>query len=451
MANRLDFSIDPDIERAFDWLVSFLPRGQWAARKSAVEAHVESLLAPSADSAKLHRLVGDNDQIAWYLYLVETSQHEPYRSEIHQSSRILPIFKRLGTDLEKLLVIGGIEAQADKLLNASKSQPDSVLFEMLIALLWAKNGWEDVSFIPASKTERKPDIHASNGTKEWFIEAKRLTTSSAYSQRERDKWLRMWNPFKNILVTNSYPFILDITFHVELETLPDSFFVDQLEAKLNKVASPCLLISNATWDVSVAFVDFHRIQTHLKAQQVKSQSRQLQELIGGSWERGKGFTYVMAASEVRIGGHRGVNKYVDDIKWAACAYRRCDAPQAIKAKARDIRTHLSDAVSQLPSSGRSVVHIGMETSDGEDVEAERFAKIARTAMSFDARGKDLRFIYTHLFESYSPPDGPWVLDETIYKFGANAVDNPEPLSLHHAVTPAVEGDDDGFHWLCDPL
>lgn len=156
---------------------------------------------------------------------------------------------------------------------------------------------------------------------------------------------------------------------------------------------------------------------------------------------------MMLATTGRMGGGRGVNEYVSDIRWAAGAYWRCDAGRAVEAKARDIRRHLADAVSQLPAAGRGVVHVGHETPDGEAVEAERFGRIIDTVTAFDAAGKDLRWVYVHLYESYSPPDAEWVLDETVYRFGAACAANPEPLALHYTVLPGEAGSGPGAHWL----
>jgi hypothetical protein len=449
---------DADIERAFDWFTSFLPVGEWNHRKAAVESYIEELFAPKAKTGDLtdyHRLIGPSDKMSWYLYLVQMSQHEPYRTEVNQAARVLPIFKRLGSELNNLLKLGGVENQAKRALNSNKEAPDSVLFELLIGLLWYRNGYPDVSFIPTTPKEKRPDIRAVRNGEEWFIEAKRLSTNSAYSVKERSLWLRMWDRFKGCLIAGPYPFILDITFHVELETLPEDFLLTELKGKLPLVACPCELVSNDTWAVVVRFVDFQKISDHLETQYVKAHSRQLQELVGGSWDRKKGFTFVMNSANVRINGYRGLNHYVESIDWAAGAYWHCDAERATEIKARDIRGHLSDAVSQFPGGGRGVVHIGIETPDGEDVEAERFTRMIDSLGKFDPAGKDLRWVYCHLFESYAPPTPGknWYIDETIYKFGANRDANSEPLETFACVIPEDEADEVGeghsVHWLRD--
>jgi hypothetical protein len=452
MKTPADRSVDPDIERAFNWFLSFLPPGEWATRKAAIEQDLEAIFdstKPRAAGTDYYRLVGPQDQIGWYLYLTETSLYEPRRTEVNKAARVLPVFRRLGMDLDMLRRIGGIDKKVLDVLNHSKAQPDSVLFEMLIALLWSRNGWHDVAFIPADKSEKRPDIRAATGPEEWFVETKRLTTYSEYSQRERNKWSRMWSRLQRALIDARLPLLLDITFHVELETLDDDFAQDQLAGKLKLVVCPCELISNEYWTVNVGFVDFDRIREHMEAYRVKVNSRQLQELVGGRWKRGDGFSMVINGVPFRTGKRRSLDDYVEEISWAAGVHWRCDAERAYEKKARDIRGHLCDAVEQLPTSGRGVIHVGIETFDGEVVEAERFERILKTTAMFNPNGKDLRWVYCHLYEAYAPPDKPWYFDETIYQFGANKSPNPEPISLRASVVPNEEGVEPGAHWLRD--
>jgi hypothetical protein len=274
-----------------------------------------------------------------------------------------------------------------------------------------------------------------------------MSTHSGYSLKERDKWLRMWNRLKDALVEVGLPVILDITFHVELESLDDHFVRDQLAGKLRLVACPCELISNETWTVRVRFVDFDRIQKHMSKYYVKSESRQIQELVGGEWRRDRGFTMVMNGRRQPMGEGGGFDMYVESIDWVAGAYWHCDAESAYEKKARDIRRHLAEATEQLPANSRGVVHIGIETYDGALVEAERFEKILGTAATFNSNGKDLRWVYCHLYEAYAPPDKPWYFDETVYPFGHYRLPNPEPISLRSSVVPNEERLSGEVHWL----
>jgi hypothetical protein len=104
MKTRDDRFVDPDIERAFKWFLSFLPLGEWAIRKAAIERDLKAIFEstkPRAEGTDYYRLVGTEDQIGWYLYLTETSLYEPRRTEVNQAARVLPVFQRLGMDCKR--------------------------------------------------------------------------------------------------------------------------------------------------------------------------------------------------------------------------------------------------------------------------------------------------------------------------------------------------------------
>lgn len=439
---------DPDVTRAFKWLIDKLGHAEWKRRRRRIEESIEPLFDLSLSSGGFRRVTLE-DQIAWYLFLVETTEYTPTLTAEDEAARVVPVFRRLGADLEQLQTIAGLDDQVRRLLS-EKSKPDTVLFEMLIGLLYVKNGWSNAEFIPPSPHGKSPDIRVWDQTRELYAETKRLNTTSGYSAKERQKWLRMWRPLSEVMLRRRYPFILDIVFHVELADLDDHFAARELESKLGFVIGPCELISNETWQVSVKPVNFPRIDSHLHNWDVKVNSRQLQELVGGGWDRRRGYTHILDASHHRIGEGVGFNRYISDIRWAAGAYWHCDADAANEAKARDIRAHLAKAVKQIPAGKPGTIHAGIETFDGEDVEAIRFNRIMRTVRQFDANGKDLRWVYVHLYESYAPPSTSWFFDETVYPFGSpNRQD--DPLLLNHAsIVPELESECDDAHWLRPP-
>lgn len=446
---------NPDIQRALDWFLSFLDPDEWIARKDAIENHLEQTFTihKSREEAGTPKPVSINtDTMGWYLYLAETALMDITRYEPIQGARVLPIFERLGTDLAELTQIEGIERKVQNLLGKDRGTPDSGLFEIVVALLWKRNGWEHVELIPEAPPEKRPDICARSGDTEWFIECKRMAKTSGYSQREREKWLRMWRQIADFMTDRRMPFVLDIVFHVELETLPDEFVRDELAGKLPLLVSfPCNIISNDIWDVRVWTVDFDAANRHLHKNYVKYPSDQLTELIAGKGHRdpNKGFTCVVGGNKVRIGGGRGNNRYMDTMDFAAGAFWDCDADRAIERKARDIRARLSEAVEQLPDDKPCVVHVGLETLDGVSVEAERYQRIFNTVRKFDARGKDLQWVFCHLYQSYAPPEKAWVMDETAYYFSHSDYADDKPLSNIATLAPSECFNEDGVHWLKD--
>lgn len=313
----------PEVRRALDWFLGFMDLGEWDRRKEAIEQHLESVLLPRAsreDAATLESVSITTDRIGWYLYLAEIALTDTAKYEPIQGSRVLPLFERLGTDFELMRSIRGIEERVGRILSGEAANPDSGLFEILVALPWKRNGWPEVEFIPESPSGKTADLRASSREVEWAIECKRLSKNSGYSQREREKWLRMWRPLSGFLIDRRMPVVLDIAFHEELETLPDDFLVEQLAGKLPLVLPPCTVIENEQLKVSVSLVDFEAARRHLSLNYVKYPSDQLNELIAGYRDPNRGFTGIVGGEMVRIGEGRGNNHFLEAMDFAAGAF-----------------------------------------------------------------------------------------------------------------------------------
>lgn len=425
--------INPEIQKTLEWFLSFLTHDEWIARKDSIENKIEKKLKLSHTNSSqislsnnylslLFQEKGD-DTIGWYLYLAEVELNNIVKSEPHQRSQVLPIFEKLGENFGLLKQIGGIEEKVKKLLSP-KSDPNAILFEILVALLWKKNGYDNVMFIPETSSTKQPDIKAiSKNNEEYYIECKRLTTVSDYSKKECNKWDIMWKCLEKYLTDHKLPLVFEITFHVELNTLEDDFVIKQLKDTI-----PLLIHSykfqiikrNETWEVKYKSVDFHKIEKHLEDYQVKSPSTQLGELIGGRYDPKYEFSYVYEPDyHVRHGEGIGNNFFVNKIRFACGVYWYCDAQRAIEKKARGILDHLSKAVEQLPENSKSMVHFGIEAINGPFVETLRQDRIFDALKGFNTNGKDLSWVFCHFFSSYSPPDQGWVMDEKVFYYQLN--------------------------------
>ena len=91
----------------------------------------------------------------------------------------------------------------------------------------------------------------------------------------------MWSRFVQHLTRHNISLIFEITFHVELESLPDDYLVVQLAGKLPFLSVPCHIASNETWDVTARPVDYRRARAHLRRYRVRVPSDQMQELLAG--------------------------------------------------------------------------------------------------------------------------------------------------------------------------
>lgn len=443
--NTLKFD-DQDVINSWKWFMSFISEKEWQKRKAGIENKIaiefRSSLPFSEPLTEGTLIVVKDDIIGWYLYLIEMLIHEPHKYEYFQGARIVPIFKRLGADLNLLKSIEGVERKIKEMLKRRVSEADALLFEILIALLWARNSYI-VSFIPEKKGKKTPDILAKKGGKVWNIECKRQSKTSDYSYRETAKRQTMISHISKDLIQRNI--ILDIIFHVELETLSDTFLKELIEHKLN-LAIPGKIVSNKQVDIDLSFVDIPAIKEHLKDNFVKHNTPLLNYLIGKKPVDNKGFTCGVYANFFRVGEGDVNNLYISDITNAFGVYCSCDAKEALWAKARDIKNQVHTALQQFNSEETAVIHVGMETFDGPEVEMTRSKKILETIEKIDHINSNLRWIFCNYFQSYSPPDQCWVFDETV-SIMSPYFDPKPPIRLRFLVVPD-DGDNanDISHW-----
>lgn len=439
---------DEDVERCLKWFRSFMSPSEWLERRSKIERHIEhvTMAAYGLDKSDTPTLsVSYNqDKIGWYMYLMDTCIYDANCYEPVGGARIFPIFKRLGECFDELTAIEGVNKKVRRLIKNDPNEADAVLFELLVALVWMRNGYA-ISFIPEVKHTKQPDIKAVRDGKEFFIECKRLAKAADYSVREKEKWLKMLSYIRSQLLANNM--VIDVEIHEELEKLSDTFLFDQLEEKLKSVTKPGLIINDNLLRVNVWFVDYNTINNHLDNFFVRNPSPQLNKLIAGTLDDNKGFSSGTIVSAFRLGRGIGNNIFVSKVGKAFGAFWKCDAKAAIDKKARDIKQHLNKALSQLPVHDNSVVHIGIETYDGTSVEVERLEKINRTINEIDIKSQNLSWIYVHFFQSYAPPEQTWVFDESLVRYNNTIINVSEPLENTYLIIPFDKGEENNLHWF----
>lgn len=451
--NRLpieDFKIpqydDQDVINSWKWLMSYIPKKDWEKRKANIEKKIliefrttQPFTEPLAEGTLL---AIKDDVIGWYLYLIETLIYEPQKYEYYQGARVVPIFKRLGAELNTINNIGGINKRVKDLLKRRISEADAILFEILTALLWAKNGYQ-VDFITENSKGKTPDLIATKDGETWNIECKRQSKTSDYTYRETVKRQKMVSHIAKILLEHNI--LLDIVFHVEVESLPDTYLRDILAQKL-KLAIPGRIISNNEVDVVMTYVDLPAINRHLDKYFVKNNSPMLNRLIAGKTINHKAFTCGIYAEFYRVGNGSVNNLYISSIAKAYGIHWTCDSKEAVWAKARDIKNQLHKAMQQFNPADNSVVHFGLETLDGPEVERTRFEKIMQTIVKIDITQNNLKWIFCHFFQAYSVPEELWFFDESISIMSSNIESKP-PISITSMIVPEDENTEEGiFHW-----
>lgn len=438
-------SSNENAAKALNWFLSFISDNEWKRRKEIIEKYLSSLIMPEKPLTENATLVVKEDLIGWYMYLVDMMLHEPYKYEFFQGSRVLPVFCRLGYDLDLLKGIQGIEKKVKELLKKKPKEADAFLFEFLTALLWSRNGYE-VSFVDEIPGKKTSDLLAKKDGKQWSIECKRQSKTADYTYRETVKRNKMISYIGLELLNRNI--LLDIVFHVELETLPDTFLRDLLEKKL-PLAVPGKIVSDANVDIDLSIVDVNSINIALKKLDIKHGSPMMNSLIGKKAIDGKAFTSTLHVAKFYEKGEGGMNLFVDEIHNASGVYWSCDAEGAILAKARDVKRQIFAAMEQFNSDETAIIHVGMETFEGPQVEKARFEKIRETFQKLDPKDKKLQWVFLHYFQAYSPPDQNWVYDETVSSIVASTSNRSTkpPLTKRLMVVPE-DGDtaEDIYHW-----
>lgn len=434
---------DDDVIKGWKWFISFLSEKEWIKRKRKIEKAIEVDFTKSIGDPDIKetKFIVKDDLIDWYLYLVEMFIYEQHKYEYFQGARIVPIFQRFGSQLELLKSIGGIERKVKDVLRKRQPEADAFLFEILTALLWRMNGY-DVSFNEETGKNKSPDFVASKDGATWSIECKRQSKTADYTYLETAKRKQMFSHIRDILLEKNI--LLDIVFHTEIVPLSETYLKDLLQDKI-PLAIPGKIVSNAEIDIELSYVDIEGINDHLENYFVKYNSPMMNWLISQKRIDGHAFSYSMKSELFRVGKGNANNVYICEMGNACGVHWKCDAEEALTAKARDIKRQLYSALEQFNSEDTAIIHIGMDTLEGAAVEQARINKIQDTIVHMEKGSKNLKWVLSSFFQAYSLPDVIWTFDETMSSITMEP--GTHPLDFKMMIIPP-DGDlaEDIFHW-----
>lgn len=423
---------------------------EWGQRRAAIIAALKGQ-SEGSGLQKAGSIRIKDDEIAWYLFLAEQALNDPFNTDISQSQRTLVYFAGIGSRWEYAHRVCGLEAKLDEIIHTYKSSPDGGIFELCVALGYASKGW-DVEFIPTQRGAgvKTPDMVARKDGAEIYIECKRQDRRAAYSENERNEFLRLWDTARSIIQLNGQWLWMRGTFHVELSTLPSKFLSNILEERLPLRAKQALLYDGPEVTLHVRKIDIANVQDYFKNNRVKANSPTLTNVIGGDWApKNASVTMAKIAAVSKIVDCEAavLGTYIEHVEWACGFTREIDAPVSIEKKARDIKNLLAAAVKQVPSNAFSVIHIAAETLEGRDVERRRTEKVKESIPAF-VTDKPVLAVRFHRFQPNSSTDLLFEFDETVETFaldGAPLDDLPVGVVIPDDVEMR-----DGSHWELYP-
>lgn len=425
-------------------LLSRLSPDEWPVRRQKILESLRAVLqGTDLETAKPIRI--REDEIGWYLFLCEQFLHDPMCTDVSQASRALPFMVALGQRWEFATRVRGIELKLDALLHEFKSDPDGIIFELLVALSYAAKGWE-VEMLPESPPTKSPDMRVTKGSKTMYVECKRQSRRADYAEKERKDFLRVWDAALDQLIQNRQWLWINAQFHVEASALPTNFLLDIYQKSLPLVVHEKTIYDGAEGIIRARLIDRTKVHRHLQEYQVKTNSPALTHLLGDDWAPMNAsitLANLVQTSHVVDCDIPALGMYVNEVAWACGITREFDGEISIDKKARDVKKRLAEAVEQLPTDVPSVIHLAVETLEGADVERRRTAKVMQSIPSF-ITDKPVLAVRVHLFQTNQSIDQAWVFDETIQMFqvsGANLDDVPLQVAIPHDMEMQS-----GNHW-----
>jgi hypothetical protein len=429
---------DDKVLLASAWLAELANSRTWQKRMQATRDH---FLA-----AKERWALGEPvpfydpaDTAAWYVFQANAYASDRMNWIPEEAVRMVPTFTRIGEELTTLLAIAGAEDRAARLMNADRSQPDGGLLELLVALAYARDGW-DTMFVPERPGIAKThDLNVRKGRSKWAVECKRMDRSS-YEARERARGDELARAVHRLALTAGRSIYIQIAFDAELEAIPDDYLTGHAAAYLDGTGANHWRDENGIG--TIREIDWSLAHDVLAKDDVYYGSSRMIELLIGRYDHD--FAHSMAG------------KWRPSLTrpfWASAVYQasvvgwRNRSNEAIRKKAKHFRATVAKAAAQLPKDRPGVVHVGVETWSGTTTDGVRHFLNKLEMMDFRPGDTRLRWVYGEYFapEVTTRSDESWAIEETSasYKVGSHCT--REPLPYHMLLTPEAKINH-GVHW-----
>ena len=429
---------DDKVLLASAWLAELANRRTWQKRMQATRDHFLAAKERWAlgEPVPFYDLA---DTAAWYVFQANAYASDRMNWIPEEAVRMVPTFTRIGEELTTLLSIAGAEDRAARLMNADRSQPDGGLLELLVALAYARDGW-DTMFVPERPGIAKThDLNVRKGRSKWAVECKRMDRSS-YEARERARGDELARAVHRLALAAGRSIYIQIAFDAELEAIPDNYLTGHAAAYLDDTGAHQWRDENGIG--MIREIDWSLAHDVLAKDDVYYGSTRMIELLIGRYDHD--FAHSMAG------------KWRPSLTrpfWASAVYQasvvgwRNRSNDAIRKKAKHFRATVAKAAAQLPMDRPGVVHVGVETWSGTTTDRVRHFLNKLEMMDFNPGDTRLRWVYGEYFapEVTTRSDESWAIEETSASYKVGSHRTREPLPYHMLLTPEAKINH-GVHW-----
>ena len=370
-----------------------------------------------------HELI--KDVPAWYLWQVQSYMDNSYECDLGLTARTIPKILRIAESIDTLKQMRGFKEKFISMLNKNSKDIDNIIFEILVACTYLRNGANDIIFIADKNKGKHPDLQVEyNGT--LYVECKRKRKESDYSKNEREEWYSQYLPVQDYLEKNEISLVLKCTFHNEIHTYEKNYLYDLFIGNIDFLKSG-EIITNDEITLETYVPDFESVNKNDEIAW-KVYTPDFTSRIFKHDNNLYGVTSAYVAEK-----RDQVFDYATNIKCACAGLWHCDSLDAIRHRSLSFKRHISDAVSQIPNDQKGAIHICFESYEGNNVEEEIILKTLTDLSNFEVRGKIIDYIYLHFVRLYIPRDKNWELEEDIIPLVTNNYNKIQFLKKAHVL------------------
>ena len=424
------------------WFEVHVDANGWAKRLASTRARFEKARErwTQDDSEPVH---DGSDLMAWYAFQARAfacpeERHNYFEPE---GFRVAPIFSRLAQVRSELEHVGEIGERIRELMAPNNAQPDTDLFELLVAAAYRRCGWRTVGF-----TNRQPgvatteDLVVAHGRRKYAVECKRVQNSQ-YEREEIAQVERLAEPVHTLARRTGRWLSVSVVFGDEPRDLPDDFLLRAVEECLSTG------LVGDRWDnggstAMVQNIDPRPLRAVLMHDNVLYRSSRMVELLTGHYI--SGVEYSLRA-DWRPAQDRVF--YAADVSHASVVAWRVRAPAAVAVKSKHFRAIVGRAADQLPGDLPGVVHVGYESVGNNAMDRHRHEANAFQMHRFDPRATNLRWVYASYWapEHTTQRNESWAVSETQawHRIGHHRLSQPLPGQLLLDDRKGLHG----HHWL----
>lgn len=356
---------------------------------------------------------GFEDRMAIILAQAVADLRDVRTRDLFLAAETLPFLKIIGSHLDLLRHIPGAIERAKRMLRRREPHPDGGIFELVVALRYAREDELIVEFIPEQNRRMadfliRPadDDPLEEAIKEIHVECKRLRPSD-YERSEQRQAQEILNGINSFVHENKISLCVDITFTAELRSVPTDYLLRCLEV----ITDSLLVPRNYPWkdefgEGSVRTADIAAVEQDVESTFLLVDSK-LARLLAGGERLDEHFHLVCGGKP-----HAGDPRFIDEFDYGTVVFWRCLAEESVEARARHVRSKLADIDRQVEHAPLAIAHIGMDVERDTvtaDLRRERnLATVASYRPNSQLMEIDLHYFLPRVSEAVG-----WIIDETV--------------------------------------